>query len=359
MIDETERIKIELQETRDLALRLEAELGGLLQQTLKPYLDSLLGASGLTTFQAKTILYYAILCHRLDDFDIIPLLTLFGQTGTGKSEAMKQFRRILGMPDDAKVVASTYSDLAKGLNNISVAIIEEADDLRPPERCEELLQKRIDRNQRKQVVHIPPTQKAVEFNNFGATIIHKRGGYNDMATRNRTIMIKTAQRTGDWKLTAVDSGLFEQIAKAVTIEESYLKQDIFKGSKVSQRILDIWKPILEIACYDIEYLTEARSMLEVETMITVADDEPLNIAGKALLSAYWTGGEDGQYDFGHNKKIKDVTAACESNLGISKTTQWLKSNIKELGFTVKFYMGYDWVKADAILSEELRERLEQ
>lgn len=345
----------QLQEAVDETLRIEAQIGTELRNQLNPYFEAMLRASGLTDFQAKTCVYYALASLYLYKFATMPLLVFLGRTATGKSAAMIQLKRILGL--DANINASTYSDLAKELNELHIAMIEEADSLRPQDRCEQLLQKRTDKTQEAQIVHIPPGQSALTIKNFGATITHRRGGFDDVATRNRSIVIKTRPQVGYWELSTVNAEHFRHIAALIDIEDSsYTKQAVF-SDKVANRIFDTWQPIITIAgaCYDSDYLKEVKIEITKDIRSTVADDEPLDIAAKALLATYYEGKE---FDCSHNVKLRDVARSCEENLAIRKSTQWLKSNLRELGYEVSFYMGYDHIKPNEAVTKQLKERLE-
>jgi hypothetical protein len=191
----------------------QVSLGKRHQQELQPYVDAMLGASGLTPLQAKTSVYYGILTYRCEEFpQLVPILVHYGSRGRGKSRAIDQEEAFFNSP--VRVVGKTYTDLAKGLDGAKTAIIEEGDKFSSQD-CEYMLQQRCSEAQRKQVIHVPPTQMEQEIDSFGCTIIHRREPFRDAATRSRAIMVKHGRKPGNYHLTEVDREAFEVSSKGV------------------------------------------------------------------------------------------------------------------------------------------------
>jgi len=337
-----------------------AELRNMIMPHLEPYIRAMLTASGITEFQAKTMIFYGLGCYHLDEFERYPLLTLFGETGTGKSEAMKQLIKLLPR---WKLIESkaTYTDLAKGLNKQTIIVIEEADSLKPQDRCEGLLQDRTQKANRKTIIHLPSSQIVLEIDNWGATIIHKRESFNDIATRNRSIIIKTEKRVGYWQDMDVDTADFVEIGNHIMPDSSRIFEGILLEERVSNRTLDMWRPVIKVAeaCGDLNYLVTCKEMLKKEMLKVTADDEPLTVATQALISAYY-GEVDANHepDYTKNIKLSKVTEACKNNLLVNMSSQKIKGNLRELGYEIRFYMGNFWVAADAQKNEELEHRLQ-
>lgn len=351
-------IRKEKQQEENIFSGME-ELRRIVTPHLEPHIKAMLTASGITKFQAKTIVYYALGCYHLKEFERYPLLTLFGETGTGKSEAMKQITKLL---PEWKLIESkaTYSDLAKGLDNRPVIVIEEADSLKPQERCEGLLQDRTQKTNRIAVIHIPPAQTVKEIDNWGATILHKRDGFNDIATRNRSIIIKTEKRQGYWQVTDVDKTGFVEVAKAIGHLSSYVFEEILLEERVSSRTLDMWKPVIRIAeaCGDVSYLESCKEMLKREMLKVIADDEPLTVTAQSLISAYYGKEVNREPDFTKNIRLTEVVNACKNDLMVNMSPQKLKANLRELGYRIGFYIGNNWIEANPELTQKLESKVE-
>lgn len=336
------------------------ELRSIIMPRLEPYIKAMLGASGITEFQAKTMIYYGLGCYHIDSFDEYALLTLFGKTKTGKTKAMEQLAKVL--PQWVLVESgATYSDLAKALHEIRVVVIEEEDKLRPQDRCEGLLQDRTQKAKRKAIAHIPPSQTVMEIDNWGATILHKRDSFNDPATRNRSIIIQTEEKVGYWQVSDVDKAGFVEIANTIIPDSSFVFEEILLEEKVSSRTLDIWRPVIKVAesCGDVSYLESCKEMLKRELLKVVSDDEPLTVAAQALVAAYYIAkGANGKLDYTKNIPLHDVVKACEDKVLVKMSPQKMKANLRDgLGFEISFGDGNNWVKANPNLAEALEEKL--
>jgi hypothetical protein len=328
-------------------------LSKIMMPRLEPYIKAMMRASGINEFQAKTMIYYGLGCYHIDDFDEYPLLTLFGETGTGKTRGIMELEQML--PEWNLIESgATYSDLAKGLDKQRVVVIEEEDKLKPIERCEGLLQDRTQKIKRETLVHIPPHMIVMEIDNWGATILHKRDSFNDLATRNRSIIVKTERKQGFWEVTNVDKSTFEEIAKTIEPDSSFVFEEILLEKKVSSRTLDIWRPIIKVAeaCGDRDYLEECKEMLKRELLKVIADDEPLTVAKQALISAYYLkdkiqDDEDRKPDYTKNIKLSEVVNACEDKVLVKMSSQKMRANLRELGYQILFYAGNNWVEDNA------------
>jgi hypothetical protein len=194
----------------------------------------------------------------------------------------------------------------------------------------------------------------MEIDNWGATILHKRDSFNDLATRNRSIIVKTERKQGFWEVTNVDKSTFEEIAKTIEPDSSFVFEEILLEKKVSSRTLDIWRPIIKVAeaCGDRDYLEECKEMLKRELLKVIADDEPLTVAKQALISAYYLkdkiqDDEDRKPDYTKNIKLSEVVNACEDKVLVKMSSQKMRANLRELGYQILFYAGNNWVEDNA------------
>ena len=318
------------------------------QIELQPYIDAVVQASGLDVMQAKVAVYYGTLTYHYEKFPkLVPILFYLGATGTGKSSAISQMEGFV--LSSSKVTGSTFTDLGKQLNKVKVAIIDPADKFSGG-RSEYLLQERCVEAERKQIIHVPPLQAGEELDIFGCTIIGRRVSFSDLATRNRSILIKTKRKLGNYYLSDVDRNNFARIAGELSLDLSPLP--------MSTRVTDAWYPLVVIAraCGDNSFVNE---YVVLETAKGFADyldaDEPEDIAIQSLLAAYQTLSERSKQDLDYTKNLKlpDITDACNNRLMIKKSSQWLKRVLKDMGFEFGFYMGYHWLKANPTLVEQL------
>jgi len=356
-----EQSEQKLEQSKKNIFKYMGELRSIVMPHLEPYIKAMLTASGITEFQAKTLVYYALGCYHLDEFEQYPIVTLFGISATGKSRAIDQLRKVLPYYRDMPTGA-TYSTLAEKLNNYRVIVVEEADKLKPPERCEEMLQDRTDKAKRFRVVSMPPKQDKRDIDNWGATILHKREGFDDIATRNRSITIFTHKKKPlDWHLVDVDKTHFKDIAEMVQPDSSYVFEHILLEERIDPRTLDVWRPVIRVAesCGDLDYLYACKEMLHKEAFKVIADDEPLEVTAQALIKAYYDENPEHQPDYTKDIRLSKVVKACVSDEGlmVKMSPQKMKANLRELEFHISFYEGNNYVKANPKLTKMLEDKL--
>jgi hypothetical protein len=310
--------------------------------------DALMSVSGLLREQAKTCAYYAVMTYLLDSYPddyLIPILCLQGNSGTGKSKTVKLMAKLVNDPTMLNGRGKTFSEIASDLNEVTTALIEEAD-FRQTRVETQLIQLRTERRHKNQVVHKPPQQTPFPIKNFGATIVEKRIPFSDAAVRNRTITIKTVRRAGDYReVSAVDidgAGLRNVAA--------YVRQNIMRVP-VSDRVMESWRPLIEIAGvlgdFDwVIYLNEEYK--RAQKMLAVGDQyESEDVLIKAVIAA---GG------LSENVRLKDVREALEE-LGLGWSAQKIHVTLTSLGLETTYDGKYDkLVNAGGLLRRLASER---
>ena len=307
--------------------------------------ESLQSVSGIAREQAKTCVYYAVMTYLLDSYPddyLIPILCLQGNSGTGKSKAMHLLAKLVNQPTSLNGKGKTFSGIGRSLNNVTTALIEEAD-FRQSRIETQLIQLRTTRQHKNQVINIPPQQTPLPIVNFGATIVEKRVPFSDAAVRNRTITIKTVRREGDYREVSevdIDNARLRSVV-------AYVRQNKI-SLQVSDRVMECWRPLMEIAAtlgdfdwvihLDAEY-QKARKMLAVGDQYESED-----VLIKAILAT------DGESE---DVKLKDITQTLSDDFLLKWTTQKVHSMLVSLNFEVYFDGKYDRVRADGGLLRQL------
>ncbi len=89
---------------------------------------------------------------------------------------------------------------------------------------------------------------------FGATVLHKRKPFNDAATVNRAIVIKTRNKPGNYHVSEIPDSLREGLKQLCS--QSLQKFAELPDMSITGRAADTWKPLIAVAatCGDIEWL---------------------------------------------------------------------------------------------------------
>jgi hypothetical protein len=300
---------------------------------LTPAIQAMMSASGLSRNQAKTCVYYAVLTYLIDLYpELIPILLLLGNSGTGKSGAMNQMEKLVNQP--RRIDGRTYSGIGRGIDRAVTAFIDEGD-FKQSRIEPELLQLRCCSRYANQTVHIPPEQRPINIYNFGATVIARRSPFRDTATRNRTITIKTQRRPGNYHLVDIDNSGIRTIADII--------RRYRKVVDTSDRVNDAWRPITEIATTigDADWLSyQIGELRKAQQMLSLGDEyEPEDVLIKAIV-ACCNGNLNGAI------KLNDIKGKLENNFDVKWTTQQIHTMAVSLGFNVHFYQGYDHLTAN-------------
>jgi hypothetical protein len=292
----------------------------------------MLTASGLTKDQAKTCVYYAVATFLTNEYaELMPILLYLGNSGTGKSAAMNQLEKLVNEP--RRIQGRTYSEVGRSVDGAVTAIIDEGD-FKQTKIETELLQLRCCRRYANQVIHVPPEQRPMTISNFGATIIARRKPFTDTATRNRTVTIKTQRRPGNYHLVNIDNRAIRTMAEIIR----QCREEI----DTSDRVNDAWRPITEIATTigDAEWLGyQLGELRRAQQMLRVGDEyEPEDALLKAILACC-------NGNFSTAIVLKEIRSKLEE-IDEKWTTQQIHTMVVSLGFTVRFYQGYDHLVAN-------------
>jgi len=305
----------------------------VLQSQVDAAADALISVSGLIREQAKTCVYYAVMTHLLDtypDYYLIPILCFQGNSGTGKSRAIKLMEKLVNEPAMLDGKGKTFSAIAPDLDGVTTALIEEAD-FRQPRVETQLIQLRTERRHRSQVVNMAGTGTPFPITNFGATIVEKRVPFSDAAVRNRTITVKTVRREGDYQDVSevdIDSAGLRQVAE-------FVRENI-RRVPVSDRVMECWRPLIEIAGvlgdFDwVIYLDEEYK--KARKMLAVGDQyESEDVLIKAVIAA---GG------LSEDVRLKDVRESLEHSFNLKWSTQRIHATLVSLGIDTNFDGKYD------------------
>jgi len=308
-----------------------------LSNKLWPYVEALLGASGITEDQARICVLYTLVTHR-EDLGFNPILAIIGNTGTGKSDLLSEIEYLVREPKIAS--ATSYATMRDEMDNCPTYIIDEADKV-----DEELLIARSQKTKAKLTHKVGTGQgwEDRESDVFGATILARRTPFRDAATRNRAIVIHTRDKPGHYQSKPI-SGL-ERIAKMIQPHPLQL----------SRRDLDVWQPLLEMAMglEDSKWTTAVTNAMQTESLIfrVGQDYEPENAVIKALDNLTWSKEAKQRSD----KPVELAIVTSKANeIGDVKL---IKKQVEEIliakGFKVSYTHGDKMVRPDTQLLESL------
>jgi 3-dehydroquinate dehydratase len=224
----------------------------------------------------------------------------------------------------------TFSEIARSLNGVTTALIEEAD-FRQSRIETQLIQLRTEKRHKDQIIHIPPQATPLSIVNFGATIVEKRIPFSDAAVRNRTITIKTTRRQGDYR----EVGEVDINGTGLRSVADFVRQHTIH-MEVSDRVMQCWRPLMEIAATlgDFDWVISLNSEYEkARKMLAVGDQyESEDVLIKAVIAA---GG------ISEDVRLKDIGEALENNFNLKWTTQKVHTTLTSLGFQTHFDGKYD------------------
>jgi len=295
-------------------------------------------ASGITLEQAKTCLYYAQTTYMLPDkLDKMPILTISGALGTGKSALLDQMSRLVNEPN--VISGETISTLRDELNGTVTALIDEGD------RVDELLLiKRYSKANAKITYKVARDKnwEPVTCNVYGATIICRRLPFENQATKSRSITIRTRYNPGNYEVIDVDTKPLEEMARMTSI-----------NVRVSQRVADNWLPLRTLATssHDEEWLKYSDEEIRKDTLSLLAGqgyepEESLLITLKASVKSPI-----------QDVLVSDIKSTLKIQFDLNLKNYQIRQLLQDLGFKIVTGGNYPTVKMDVALIDKLmRER---
>ncbi len=266
----------------------------------------------------------------------MPILALIGDYSTGKSSIMKVLVQLVFNPVPTPDLTTmenfnnwvglkgddSYSELRDKLGVTTTAFIEEADDLGGKQ--ERLIANRYSRQMavsRLKFSTVPSVWQPSEKFYFGTTVLHKRKGFKNPATRSRAIVINTRLGQGIYLTTYFSED--ERIRIRSIAHNIDISRDI-QAQIQATRGFDIWFHLHAIAgeLQDRDWQTYASEQIEREIEVSRQGQvyEANNAVILVVINKAIIAGSDG-YSFTENQRIrtadiKDI-ANCESGLELS------------------------------------------
>ena len=208
---------------------------------------------GLSQNWAKTCIYYCMATHHLSIINWMPVLSIVAQKGSGKSQLIRVLKQLCHKPypiscHSRMTGTALRNELHKAVD--STAVIEEGDLFPRRSTLEGFLISRVSRS----TAELPVTQQkeiksgmvwnAAKINIFGATILHDRHEFNDLATERRTIIVPIKRQRGNTFFKPDDAFL-----KGVSLPSfSYGNIPvIFQAPEIEDAPKDTWEPLIRIA----------------------------------------------------------------------------------------------------------------
>ncbi len=293
--------------------------------------------SGLDINQRKLAIYYAIATWKMPDLQIFPILRFCGPSGTGKTSAMRTLapwcrnpRRISGKLITSAALRDELKNAYKG-----TAIIEEADETDDINDTEQLLAARCSPatgtlNIKEQYIK---GWQQLSIDIYGASIIHYRRALRDQATNSRTITIETQFRKGMYRPPEiVDENnlgiIFQKLGEAISVE------DIFSNG--TNRVYDIWRPILAVAklVSDYDWIKWSRSRIQSQ-IEDLADGQAYEVTGTVFGQILRTLDKEGSIIPRQINIQEDIIEPLHRHRQIDLTPWQTSRQIRELGFKIE------------------------
>ena len=311
----------------------------------KVYVPAIMGASGITKEQAKTCLYYAVATYLIpDELKRIPLLTIQGPQGTGKTNLLNQMAKMVNKPK--KITAQTPATLRDSLNNTTTALIDEGDQI-----IEDLLIRRYDVKTSSVIHNIPlggNLFRRMKANIFGATIIVRRTPFQDPALTSRSLIVKTQYKPGTYKI--------KQLKKAREDLPS-VAEEVELADTTSDRIRDNWMPLQAVAEYleDEEWIEYSNNVIEksLKSFIGSQRYEP----EQALLIVLRENMTSTELSIENDVELSTIRNELKTVFDIHMKNSQIEVMCRDLGFIIRVHRGYPRVKANVKrLKRLLKER---
>lgn len=221
-------------------------------------------ATGLTTNEAKTVVYWAIATQGLEKFDCFPPLVLYGVHETGKSTILKFVSQLI----NAHFISTTSrAEFRDQLIKNRIVCIEEGDKVN-----EELILKRYSRESGQ--VHVKTRilggYTTTEGNLYGATLLHRRHSFEDLALQSRTIIVKTKKVKKEFYETELNDDYKAKLRKLWKDAWKHRSSDIPSGRTETN-----WWPLIIVAQYrgDDKWIKYAHKQQKIAERLLKGDSE--------------------------------------------------------------------------------------
>ncbi|MHA2068354.1 MAG: hypothetical protein ACXABY_28665 [Candidatus Thorarchaeota archaeon] len=228
--------------------------------------------------------------HYLPAIKWMAALSIVGPKGSGKSQLMTVLEHISFSPHPfschKKMTGTALRNEFVAAEN-KTAVVEEADLFPNRSELEGYIISRVNRS----TANLPITEqvqvnkgivwKPMKRNMFGATIIHDRHEFADLAAERRTIIIPVKKKKGRFKKIESDDTLLKSLSLPAF---SYDKiPDLFKAEEIEDAPLDTWEPLIRIAAslHDDDWLAWAWSKV-VEMGDALSDGQQYELETVAL-----------------------------------------------------------------------------
>jgi hypothetical protein len=266
--------------------------------------------------------------------------------GTGKSQVLQIIAAFAYQPLLLSLRGMTLPAIRDEFANCyeGTVIIEEADQAwRDGEmRFEQLLSDRYHRASAKAAHKVPAGEKqwtTVTKNYFGATVLHRRVPFNDLALDGRTVLIHfraDTSRTYD-EYSEDDPWIVEgsQLVSGVTFALPSVSQPI----GIAARVFNTYAPLLGMAnlCGDGEFAGSVLQKLQQETLDLkeAQGEEPDALVLKAIVEVIFRRGEA---DF-ENIKFSTLSESIFQHHKFTLNPRQIGPIVRELGFGTKLSHG--------------------
>jgi len=211
-----------------------------LNEILERPISALEGCTGLSKDEAKTVIYWTTATYGLEDFDAFSPVVLFGLPETGKSSTMKLIANLLRISEDEFISTTSPAGFRDLLAERRIALIEEGDNV-----DEDLILKRYAKQSGQININRPGgfgKYKLEPANIYGATMLHKRYSFENLALETRCITIETKKAKPpftEMKLTEKDREALEEVWK-----DAWSRLNCYD---VSGRTESNWRPLIMVA----------------------------------------------------------------------------------------------------------------
>ena len=306
-------------------------------------LESLVGlmreTTGLDEDQAKTIVYYAVVTYGINELDKIPVLTLYGPAGTGKTTLLD----ILGLlaheplPVDGKVSRPALRDVLLGADTV---LVDEADTV-----YERWMENRYSRKAAQ--MHVKRERADGGWDQqvlslFGATVLARRKPFRDPAILSRCVVVRTRhQKDGVGPFIAEDFYGQADSLRSVAADIPRASIQASQGSRLD----DTWAPLRCVAARlgDEVWLNYATIEMEkAKTELRMGQgEEPTEAVFRAILALSL---EDERPEGAVAERVPQGTVSRYVSENGEKLSSWQVGQLaRQLGFEVKQKGGTQYV----------------